>query len=72
MKAHVQKHTMCAPNDITGLPPANQSTIVLKQTMCASPKTMFGGIFIKTTTNLVTEFPLNDEKNLLKLMSLRK
>jgi len=26
MKAHVLKHNVCAPNDITVLPPANQST----------------------------------------------
>ena len=26
MKAHVLKHTACAPSDITVLPPANHST----------------------------------------------
>jgi len=26
MKAHVLKHTVCAPSDITVLPPANHST----------------------------------------------
>jgi len=34
MKAHVLKHTVCAPNDITVLPPANHSTCA-KRTVCA-------------------------------------
>jgi len=34
MKAHVLKHTVCAPNDITVLPPANQSKCVQGLKMC--------------------------------------
>ena len=34
MKAHVLKHTVCAPNDKTVLSPANQSTCVKAHCVC--------------------------------------
>jgi len=34
MKAYVLKHAVCAPNDITVLPPANQSTCAKEHRVC--------------------------------------
>ena len=53
MKAHVLKHTVCAPKDITVLSPANQSTCAKDHRACQALNYIY--IYIKLQMVLLAE-----------------